>query len=118
MRADLVVVLSPALRPLTSVVDVEERVGVEQLVVDAAVERLDLSVLGGPARLNELQIDRLGRGPLQNSPARELRTVVRSERGRRPLNERRCNLLISTGGNDLWDRSAPPGLSRLGLRST
>jgi hypothetical protein len=54
--------------------------GVEQLVADAAVERLDLGVLGRLSRLNELQIDRLIRGPLQHSPTRELGAVVKSNR--------------------------------------
>jgi hypothetical protein len=35
MRADLVIVLSPMLCPLPSVLDVEKRVGVEQLVANS-----------------------------------------------------------------------------------
>ena len=79
MRASLVVVLSPTLSPSTSFLDVEERVGIEQLVADAAVERLDVGILSRTSGLNELQFDRPGRAPLQHGPTRELRAICQIE---------------------------------------
>src|ERR1700722_14702303 len=80
MRSDLVVIHSPGFCSLSSVVDIKKGVRVKQLVADPAIERFDIRILSRLSGLDELQINRLGCGPLQHRPTRKLRTVIEPDR--------------------------------------
>ena len=79
LGSNVVVVPSPSFDGSPRVVHGEEPVHVQAVVPERAVEALDEAVLGGLARLNEVDLDPLRVGPGIERPARELRAVVRDD---------------------------------------
>ena len=76
MRADLIVVLSPAFDFISGMVDVTPPVLIQALVADLAVEALNVGVLVGIAQLDKLMVDFSLVSPGIERRSRELWPVV------------------------------------------
>src|SRR5208337_1185791 len=98
VRTDLVVVLPPALELVARVGNAEEDLYVQTLVTQPAVERLDVSVLGRPARPDKVQLNSVLVCPYVHRLALKLGAIVDRDRDRRAalgddLRQRQRNLL-------------------------
>ena len=91
VRSCFVVIASPLPDDGSSMRKVVEVVIVQALVAKLAVERLDVAVLHGPARLNELECDGVSVSPLIERLGSEFRPLVGANR-RRPAAKARNTL--------------------------
>jgi hypothetical protein len=76
MRPEVVVLVTPFLDGLAGVFQVLEPMEIQTLIPEFAIETLDETVFDGPAWSNENQLHPIAVGPLVQSLAGELRTVV------------------------------------------
>jgi len=76
MRPELIVVNLPLVGGTASLKDRYEDLGVEQLVADATVERLDMGVLRRLARIRKAERNAPLGAPSQHRVARKLRPVI------------------------------------------
>ena len=76
MWADSVVIVTPAFDSFSCARQAEEPVGIEAFVAKSAVERLDVAILHGPARLDVAQQHSMLFAPSAQGTRDELRAVV------------------------------------------
>src|SRR5207237_10675669 len=76
VRAHGIVVLTPGFDCFARLAEAHEPVLVETLVAHAPVEALDVGVLVGLARLDEMQLDPVRMSPRVERPADELTAVA------------------------------------------
>ncbi|MCY1559176.1 hypothetical protein D9M68_961850 [compost metagenome] len=76
------VILPPSFDPITSTVNRYKLVGVQALVSQPTVERLDRAVVRGRSRAAEVQLDAVLPGPFVKGFRGELRAVVDTDRFR------------------------------------
>src|SRR3989442_4151878 len=94
MRPFFVILLSPGLHASPRLRERGEPRGVQQLLPEPGVERLDISVVGGRRRPREVQLDLVEEGPLVQHSARKFGPVVAADRLRQPaLAEERVQYL-------------------------
>ena len=75
MRAVVVVVMLPSLQLLLRILHCDELVGVQELIAQPPVERLDHPVVGGLSRARVLELDDTAVGPIVQRFGGELRLV-------------------------------------------
>src|SRR6516165_1591657 len=80
MRSNFIIIGSPGIGSAASFEDRHEPMHVEELVPDLTVERFDAAVLSRLTGSDEVQLDVSPGCPAQHRVARELGTVVKSNR--------------------------------------